>query len=205
MLTPAHGALRVLRAGVLAVLALGLSAGGHVLAGGSLPAPGPMALLVLAAVAACAAVTRWRLSLPAAAAVLGGGQLALHEAFMHLAPASANAMGGITMGAAAVGSTAHPAVHATVAQGAGSDLVMALAHATAAVTLALVCARGEDALWGLWAWLAPLAALALALPAAPVRPLLRPAAVRAVLPRTRPELHGALWRRGPPRAVPATA
>jgi hypothetical protein len=60
---------------------MALAAGAHVAGGGHLPAPAILlAVLALTALASTVA-TRLRLSFPAIGALLGGGQLALHEVF----------------------------------------------------------------------------------------------------------------------------
>ena len=66
---------------MVAAMIVTLGAAAHVVGGGELPVPGIMlAVLALTGMAATAA-TRLRLNFPAMAALLGAGQLVLHEAF----------------------------------------------------------------------------------------------------------------------------
>lgn len=203
---PARTPFHALRAGMVATVALTLAACAHVLAGGQLP--GPMILLALLALTglACTAVTRLKLGFPAVAGLLGAGQLVLHEAF--------TALGGTVAGPAGNAAAPHhgpallptslPASPLEQVQAHGLDsplaLLMLAGHAAATLACALILARGEDALWGLAAWLRPLIELpspvspdAAAAPAVAVPPV--PA---APLPwrNQRPDC-----RRGPPAAV----
>ena len=201
------------RAAALATGILTLAAGAHVAGGGRLPAPGILlAILALTALASTAA-TRLRLALPALTALLGGGQLALHELFTTLSvpvPAAASA-------AAAAGTHASHNGHAhggsppvllnlaplaehLVPANPGAAPLMLGAHPVATLGCALLLAKGEAALWALAAWLRPLVALPRPVTAdadAPVPAAFPPAAV------ARPPWRNLRWdsRRGPPAAV----
>lgn len=152
--TPFHA----MRSGALAVATVALAAGAHVLAGGALPvAPVLLAVLALTGLITTLA-TRFKLGFPAIAALLGAGQLALHEAF--------TAFGPLTV--AAPGSPAHhlAAEHLSPPLGAGAvhlhevdtplSWVMVSGHALATAASVLLLAKGEQALWQLAAWLRPL-------------------------------------------------
>lgn len=157
--TPFHS----LRAAMVAVMIVTLGAAAHVVGGGELPVPGIMlAVLALTGMAATAA-TRLRLNFPAMAALLGAGQLVLHEAFS----AFSSPVGPIR---------ADPAGHHPAASLAGLPLdtagaphlhdvdswaasLMLGGHALATLACALLLAKGEAALWSLAAWLRPLVQL----------------------------------------------
>jgi hypothetical protein len=184
---PAHGLLRLLRALAVAAVVLGLSAAAHVLGGGALPGAAELAALGTATTGFAWVLARWRSTPAGLLAVLTGAQLALHRALDALGPMPA---------------PAHPMpmpmapAHEPMAP---AHEPMVLAHVAATVLLALLLARGEDALWALWAWWVPLAGLLLV--AAP-GPVPRPAvAVPSALPvGRRPVLLAADPRRGPPVA-----
>ncbi|WP_120522722.1 hypothetical protein [Arthrobacter celericrescens] len=146
-----------LRSGALALAVLSLAAGAHVIAGGTLPAfPVLLALLALTALATTLA-TRFKLGLPAVAALLGGGQVLLHEAFTALGPVAA--------GPVAEAPHVHHAVQLPVIGDAAQHLhgldtslgwFMLAAHVLATAASALLFAKGEQALWQLASWLRPL-------------------------------------------------
>ncbi|MGQ7296730.1 hypothetical protein [Quadrisphaera sp. KR29] len=214
MSTPDRGALRAVRSAVLALLVVGLSLLGHAAAGGQLPGAAATAATGLAVLACCAAATRWHLPVPAAAVVLAGGQVVLHAVLERLAPtpdAHGAAHGGAHAAAPPLppGLVEHAGHLAPASAVAGTSRLwlggpstaeasMLLAHLVVAVALALVYSRGEDALWALCAWLAPLAAVVVALAPRPVvvRRAPRPAPT-AVLPGSVCVLRG-VRRRGPP-------
>jgi hypothetical protein len=206
-------AARTLRTTALGGTVTGLAAGAHAWAGG--PLPHPLIVLALVALVALASTVagRYRLRVPVMIAVLGAGQLALHEAFTAFA-----APGSAPSAAAAVlarGQHQHPgdaaAALASVPSGAAvgsgdvltahahaSPLMLAL-HAAATVACAVVLRRAELALTALADWLRPLACLprpAAVVPATTDLPVV-PRPARRVLP----------WRqlappplRGPPPA-----
>lgn len=199
-MSPARGALRLVRAAVLGSCCLLLALTGHVLGGGA--APSPFALLVLAVPVSCLAVlmTGDRAGLYRIGLTLALTQVGLHQAFMVLAQPHC------PMGAPAMAAHVHSAPPSPVSCSpampmAGATPAMITAHAAAAVATGLLLWHGERLLWSLVAWLAV--------------PL--PAGIRPQLPRVsrRSEPHavdspvrllvlvGGLGRRGPP-AVGAT-
>ncbi|WP_432485773.1 hypothetical protein [Kineococcus esterisolvens] len=199
MESPTRGAVRLARAGTVALTVVALASTAHVAGGRELPPT--LVLLALAALTGCAAfaLTGRRLSAPALLTVLGAGQSALHAALAGLAadtvdvPTHGHHQEWVPL---ATGSL-------TGAPAGASPLPMLLAHALATAAAAVVLARGERAVWSLWAWLQPLRAVVLAvlrlpvlLPVAPV-PVVVGVHPRSVVAR-RPA------RRGPP-AVPAVA
>jgi hypothetical protein len=151
-----------LRSALVAAVIVALAASAHIFAGGDLPAPGIMlAILALTGMASTAA-TRVRLNFPAMAALLGAGQLALHEAFsafsasFQTAPAAPGhhqtqaTPAGIQLGAAYVdGSHVHQL-------DAPWTALMLGGHAFATIACAVLLAKSEAALWSLAAWLLPL-------------------------------------------------
>lgn len=197
MITPDGGRLRLLRAGTLAVVMISLAALAHVLGGGALPGGGVLTVLLGLVLVTCLVASGRRLGAPSIGAILGGGQLALHEAFALLGTTGADAASlGHVVG------SGHHAVLVTHAGQAGSghhlSLSMLLAHALATVVTAAVLARGERALWLLAGWLAPVIRLLLERPAH----WPRPAAITVAVPRLRSaELVLAAPRRGPPLVV----
>ncbi len=197
MITPDRGRLRLLRAGTLAVVMISVAALAHVLGGGALPGGGVLAVLLGLVLVTCLVASGRRLEGLSIGAILGGGQLALHEAFALLGTTGADAASlGHVVG------SGHHAVLVTHAGQAGSghhlSLSMLLAHALATVVTAAVLARGERALWLLAGWLAPVIRLLLERPAH----WPRPAAITVAVPRLRSaELVLAAPRRGPPLVV----
>lgn len=152
--TPFHA----IRSGALAVAIVALAAGAHVLAGSELPvAPVLLAVLALTGLITTLA-TRFKLGFLSAAALLGTGQLALHEAFTAFSP----------LAVAAPGSPTHHmgVEHLAPALGTGTmhlheldtplSWLMLTGHALATAASAVLFARGEQALWQLAAWLRPL-------------------------------------------------
>jgi hypothetical protein len=203
----ARAPFHLLRATAVSGAILTLAAGAHVLGGGDLPHPGILlAMLALTGLAATTA-TRLKLNVAAMSALLGAGQVALHEVFTAfsasgLAPgavaaAAVSADGHHTPGAAGPAMAAAAHLHGT---GSAEGTPMLVAHIVATAACALLLAKGEDALWALAAWLRPLVRLpeatapdAVAAPAVPGPP---------PVSRFRP------WRnlrqdsrRGPPSAV----
>jgi hypothetical protein len=203
--TPFH----FLRAAAVSTGILTLAGGAHVLGGGELPVPGVLlAVLALTGLAASTA-TRLKLNLVAMTALLGAGQLALHEVFTAFsAPGLAASPGTTSPGTAGVhhlsGAAASPVFDATAGHlhslDAGPGTLMLVAHALATVGCALLLAKGENALWALAAWLRPLVRLpeavtpdAVASPAVPGPPPASP------FPPWRNLRQDS--RRGPPSAV----
>lgn len=186
---------------MVALTVVSLAAGAHTLAGGELPVPGILlALLALTGLASTAA-TRLKLSFPALAALLGAGQLMLHEAFALSGQVPAGAIGSAHHAGATLAPVAADQIHLQLpALGSTLPLLMFAGHALATLACALLLARGEAALWSLAAWLRPL----LRLPA-PVKPDAGEAPVAAGWPAEAAPLP---WRnlrrdcrRGPPAVV----
>jgi hypothetical protein len=146
----------------VATVILALAAGAHLAAGGELPTPAIMlAVLSLTALGSTTA-TRLRLGFPALAALLGGGQVGLHEVFT--AFSSSGTAAGSGPAASHVSHVAGPgfltpaADHLAGAAATAAPLMLA-AHVLATLGSALLLAKGEAALWALAAWLRPLVAL----------------------------------------------
>ena len=192
-----RASFRLLRTGLIGSTILGLAAGGHLAGGGSLPEPAILVALCALTVLPVSVLTKFRLSMPVLAGLLGGGQLWLHWAFHALSGAAPSA------GPAVSGHAHHTPVLAVdsfsaapPAHVAAGDWQMFAAHAVATLATAVVLARGEQALWALAAWLRPLAQLPVSstivpgrVPGPCVAPLVLP---RDQLVRRMPE------RRGPP-------
>ncbi|TXR56611.1 hypothetical protein [Quadrisphaera setariae] len=212
MTTPDRGALRAVRSAVLALFVVGLSAVGHAAAGGHLPGPLAATGLVAAVLACCWLATRWHLPAGAAVLLLAGSQVALHAALEALAPthhpgaAPAPALAPHLAGAAGLDHTGHLATAGTASSlwlggPSTADATMLLAHVVVASALALVYSRGEDAVWALCAWLAPLAAVVVALVRLPVAPRPRSLPAVGVVVPTGLLVLRAVRRRGPPAAL----
>lgn len=196
--TPFH----LLRSSAVATVILTLPAGAHLAGGGALPAPVILlAVLALTGLASTMA-TRLQLGFPAMAALLAGGQLALHGLFTAFGPHAA--------GRVPTGASPHAghlpgtdiitsAVHLAGTE-AGSAPLMLAAHALATLGCAILLAKGEAALWALAAWLRPLSALPRAEVPDAVPPVLAAFPTAAVLLRPWRNLRQDS-RRGPPSAV----
>jgi hypothetical protein len=201
--SPAHGALGLVRASVLGACCLLLALTGHVLGGGQ--APSPLALLVLAVPVGCLSVlmTGGRAGPYRIGLTLGLTQVGLHEAFMLLAQPHCTLDAATSAGLAGHG---HAAMHATARCApampmASATPAMVAAHTAAAVATGLLLWHGERLLWSVVAW------VTVRLPAAlrpPPATGTRPVAHAAVRSTARPLLlAGGGGRRGPP-AVWAT-
>ena len=200
MQTPDRGAWRLARGAAVASTVVGLAAGAHLAAGGLLP--GPWLLLALTCLVLCATLllAARRMSAPVLLAVLGAGQLGLHQAFCWFGvPTVAVHPPGHHPGAGLLAVDPVEAVHA----GASADGSMTAAHVVATVVAALVLARGEALLWRLWTWWQPLRAVVVAVLRLPVLPRV-PHPPAAVVPRPAFVVARRVPRRGPPR-VPALA
>lgn len=190
---------RLSRAAVVSGATVFLAAGAHAMAGGSLPDPlivaGLLAIAALPAVWLCGR----KVSPAAMIAVLGAGQLVLHEAFGVLSQSSATAPA-LAPTAGHVHVLGPIAGHAVGAAGHSEGAGMLLAHALATLATALLLARGEAALWALGDWLRPLVRV-LALPAIVPAPT-APAFTEETLPGSQ-----SVWRlpalRGPPASCAA--
>jgi hypothetical protein len=193
----------LLRSSAVATVILTLAAGAHLAGGGGLPATVILlAVLALTGLASTAA-TRLQLGFPAMAALLAGGQLALHGLFTASGPSAA--------GWAPNGAAPHAGhlpgaeiiTQATAHLGgteAASGPLMLAAHALATLGCAVLLAKGEAALWALAAWLRPLSALphAVAPDAAPPPLAVFPTAATPLRPWRNLRQDS---RRGPPSAV----
>lgn len=198
----------LLRSSVVAGTMVTLAAIAHILGGGPLPGAGIMAATMALAGLASTLATRRKLSFPAMTAVLGAGQLALHEAFAALSARSPAASGSsmphhhtapAALPVASPGVASPGAEHLHQLDSAPAFLMLGL-HAAATLACALLLAKGETALWGLASWLRPLVRLP-----SPVAPDAGPAPAVAGAGGMFPPLP---WRnlradsrRGPPAAV----
>jgi hypothetical protein len=155
--TPFH----FLRASAVATAILTLAAGAHLAGGGALPAPTVMLAVLAFTALGSTTATRLRLGFPAVAALLAGGQLALHEVFTAASiPAAAGSGTTAPHASHSPPAVALPPVldHIYGAEATTGPLMLA-AHVLATLGTALLLAKGEDALWALAAWLRPLLAL----------------------------------------------
>lgn len=214
MPSPVVGPLRVARAALVATLVLALTTLAHRVAGGVLPDPLVLAALGALTLAGTTAAARVRFTPTRLVVLLGGTQLALHEALTVLAPAGSCHASGAGSGhlghtVAAAGSVVcavptlpdagagvvHPA-HLAASGTAGAWMLAA--HAVVTVVLALVLSYGERALERFLAWVSPRVAVL-----APV--LVVPSGRRGVVLRPAPRV-ASPWRsrtaptRGPPSA-----
>lgn len=189
-----------LRAAAVSIVILSLAGAAHVFGGGDLPAP-PLLLAVLALTGlAATTATRLKLNGPAMAALLGAGQLALHEVFT-ASSAPVLAAGGL--GAEPHHGAAAPVLESAAhlhSQDSATGSMMWFAHIAATVACALLLAKGEDSLWALAAWLRPLAQLpeAATPDAGPAPAVSGPPPVSPFRPWRNLRLDS---RRGPPSAV----
>lgn len=200
-----RASFRLFRTCLIGSIILGLAAGGHLAAGGQLPEPAVLAALCALTIAPVAVLTRFRISFPVLAGLLGAGQAWLHWSFCALST--------VTPGAvpepAAHGHAGHTAValapeifSASVpAPVAGADALMFAAHAVATLGTALLLARGERALAAVSSWFLALVQLPEPCTIVPVR-VPDPSAATPSLPIDR--LGRRLpTRRGPPAFVRA--
>ena len=160
--SPAMGVTRVIRTVVLASVVLVLSCLAHVVAGGVLPGWPVLVVLGLLVSAECAVVTRRRLSSVPVFAVMAIGQLVLHELLMTFSAAPATMIAtapiaaGVRTGADhAAGIAASTGMQPGMVGVPGGSGRMLTCHLVATAVLACLVAFGEDALWRLWCWLAP--------------------------------------------------
>jgi hypothetical protein len=132
VLSPGHGLLRGVRAGLLAAVVVGLSLVSHRLAGGAAPGAVPVLVLVMLTAVAIRGLLRSRLALGRLLCLLGLGQLLLHYAFEQCA--------------LLVAAPAH--THAADAPGP-----MLAAHVVATFAVSVILTHADRALWTLWSWL----------------------------------------------------
>lgn len=192
-------AIRTLRGGIAAAVAIEVALLSHVLAGGAAPDALLVALTFVVSWIVCLALAGRRLSLVRLALAVGLSQFAFHAAFSLLGtPQAAAASGGAHAHHAM---TMDAAPHATAMVAA--DPLMWAAHALAAVVTIAALYRGERAVRAL---LEPLVTLVRAVVhvvmVTPARPR-RLAAARienSVLPGRRWVAEPAT-RRGPPRGI----
>lgn len=187
--------LRLARTVAWTLAAGGLSTGAHLAAGGGLPSTGGMVLIVGLLLWSGLVLTQWRLGRAAMAVTLGGSQVVLHALLSAGHPDPTCAVGGghheMVLGCASGAEMSH------------TSPAMVLAHTVAALLLALVLARGEEAVWFLAGLLRPV------LPQ-PIRRVVdsAPSATPAVAdqPWRTPFVLGGVGRRGPPvRPAPTPA
>lgn len=199
-----RASFRLFRTGLIGSVVLGLAIGGHLAGGGQLPALAVLAALCAVTVVPMAVLTRFRLSFPALAGVVGAGQLWLHWAFEALPIGAPRVPMALSAGH---GGHRGPMVHETLAvlgaaptHAAAPHWLMFASHAVATLVTALFLARGERALAVLAGWLEPL----LRQPEPAILPARVPGLCigTAVLPSTRPGLRLPAWR-GPPLLVAA--
>lgn len=199
-----RASFRVFRSGLIGSIILGLAAGGHLAGGGRLPDPAILAALCAVAVVPVAALTRFRLSFPVLAVLIGAGQAWLHWSFSALSagtPMVPASMVQAHTGHAAPALPPEVVSSAMTVPSAGTDGLMFAAHAAATLGTALLLARGEQALSALAYWLRPLVRLPEPVTIVPAR-VPGPAPAPLILPLDR--LGRRLpTRRGPPAAVPA--
>lgn len=139
----------VVRAVALGATTLTLAAGAHTGAGGALPPPGLLALLVLFLAPVSLALARRSRGVVWTAAALLGEQVGLHTAFTVLAPDPSDCAATVTgVGHHAVHLTAHGCEMAAGMAGsqAMSSVSMLVAHAAATVLTAGILVHGERAL-----------------------------------------------------------
>ena len=155
-----RASFRLLRTGLIGSTILGLAAGGHLAGGGSLPEPAILVALCALTVLPVSVLTKFRLSMPVLAGLLGAGQPGCTGPST-LSPARRLQPARLMSGHAH--HTPVPALDsfgaAPPAHAAAGDWQMFAAHAVATLATAVVLARGEQALWALAAWLRPLAQL----------------------------------------------
>ncbi|WP_211880980.1 hypothetical protein [Pseudarthrobacter albicanus] len=209
-----RASFRVFRSSLIGSIILGLAAGGHLAGGhlagghlaggGRLPDPAVLAALCAVAVVPVAALTRFQLSFPVLAGLIGAGQAWLHWSFSALYAGKPMVPAPMVQSHTGHVASAVPAEvfsSGMTASSAGADGLMFAAHAAATLGTAVLLARGERALSALAAWWRPLVRLPEPVTIVPGR-VPGPAPAPVVLPldclgRRLPP------RRGPPAFVPA--
>lgn len=206
---PLHAGLRLLRAGCVAVVVLGLAAAAHVAGHGTLPHPAILAAVAVFVALASTVVTRRRLESPLLFGVLTASQVVLHHVLGWLAAptcvvvpaASAHLDHAVPAAMSCVAPLA--LADGAAASGASMPVLMVVAHLGAALLAAAVLSSGDRALWALADGLRPLfsapARTALLVPRVRNAPL----AASTLLPHQPPVLRS-VRRRGPPQGFPAT-
>ena len=197
-----RASFRLFRTALIGSLVIGFAAGGHLAGGGQLPTTAILAALSAVTLVPVAGLTRFRLSFPALAGLLGTGQLWLHWAFDALGGAGADAPASVAVLPGHAGHTGAALERAFLGAAAervhttASDGVMFVAHAIATVCTAVVLARGERVLGALASCLQPLFRRPEPAVILPER-IPAPLPVPAVRPRTRAGVR-LPTRRGPP-------
>lgn len=164
-----------LRAAMVAAMIVILAAAAHVVGGGELPAPGILAAVMALTGMAATAATRLKLNFAAMAALLGTGQLVLHEAFSAFSspawpgqPAGtgrylghhtpSGQLAGLPLADLPLDAANSAATHLHQFDTVWAGLMPA-GHSLATLACAFLLAKGEAALWSLAAWLRPLVQL----------------------------------------------
>lgn len=189
MVSPGRGVVRFVRATAWAMAAFGLSTGAHVVGGGTSPSFGGALLMAIALLWTGLLITRWRLGRITLIISLAASQMLLHLILTasELSVACGTSGGHHDVVLACAGGT--PVPH-------HSGSMMLLAHAVTTLALAVLLARGEDAVWFIANRVWP------RLPAAPAHLWLT---TRTIAPshlvalRQRTILLGGVGNRGPPR------
>lgn len=168
-----------MRAVLVVALVVGLSTGGHLLAGGQVASWRAAALALLLVGVGAAGVTAMRLTPMRLTAVLGAGQVVVHHAMSwtpggHCTTAGSSALFESTTIAGCGPGGGHETLW--------SDPAMLLAHLIATLLAAVVLGRGEQLLWTLRALLQT---RPLVQPDVVVAQDQRPVVVPALLPRPR--------------------
>ena len=200
-----RASFRLFRTGLIGSMIVALAAGGHLAGGGRLPEPAIVTALCAVVLVPVSVLTRFRLSFPALAGMIGVGQLWLHWSFDALSAAAPGAVrsrmtdGHSRHAAAAVApEMLDPSMAASAAD---MDGAMFAAHAVATLGTALLLARGERALSAMAFWLRPLVQLPRPSAVLPMR-VPGPCTVSRALPKSRVGRR-LPTRRGPPEALPA--
>ncbi|MBG6217531.1 hypothetical protein IWX75_001989 [Arthrobacter sp. CAN_A6] len=155
MSTP--GLPHFLRSTTVSSIILCLGIGSHVLAGGTLPALPILLLMGALLLLPVAALTTRRRPIASLAALMGGGQLALHEGLSAFSSAAVCSSGPVHTGHyGAAPISCQTSAAAPIHADEPTVLLMLLAHLLATAVLVLMLARGEAALGLLCAWLRPL-------------------------------------------------
>ncbi|NYF97781.1 hypothetical protein [Janibacter cremeus] len=197
MVSPSRGAVRVARAIAWTSAAFVLSVGAHVIGGGEPPSAGGALLMVIALLWTGLMLTRWRLGSISLVLSLGASQVLLHSILT-----------ATEVSVACRGSGGHHEVVLACATGTPAPhhhngAAMLLAHVAATLLLALLMARGEEALWLLAGRLWPLHPREPALPSLN-QSAITPSHVDGLVPSV--PLLGGVGRRGPPvQPTPVTA
>lgn len=151
---------RIARAVFTGAAVFSLAAGAHLAGGAALPSPLILAGLAGLTLLAVTVFARRKFSVGGVLAILGGGQVLLHEAFSALTtttacvPASRGHFGSQQVHCAPADVLEHAHGFSLV-----DDPLMFLTHAIAVLVTALMLAHGETALELALRWLRPLAAL----------------------------------------------